>query len=384
MILLLTPMLSACVPDKYTIKSAYVFSDSGIRFEFWAYGKNVDKAFDQMLSIMQEIDQQTNINRSGGSDVLSINLAKKGQEIEIGKLTYQMIEQAKEYYSLTSGAFNIASYPLLYLWAIDAHGYNDYKSDIYYEYTNSWVVPESFKKSDIIRSLPLPDYTEVQRVKEFCDLDLLEVFERDGKYYARKQIDQLMIDLGGISKGFAVDLCVSICKEYNISSAKLDLSGNLYFVGKYQNKSDWNVGIENPDGGIFCAFAARANSTAVTSGDYHRYRNVQTANTQLIIPHIIDSNTGLPYGIVYDGEGYINSTSKVVSCSVLSGGSAYADSVATAACVMGFSKAKKFFLDKQINAVMFSNDKKLVITGGVKLVYTDKYNIYKEYEQEAI
>lgn len=378
-----TPVLSACAQDKYIKKSAFVFSDSGIMFEFVAIGKNVDKAFSDMLVLMEEIDNQTNINRAGSSDVLNINLAKTGEDIEIGFYTYQMIEKAKEYYSLTSGAFNVAAYPLLYLWAIDAHGYSDYRADMYYEHIDSWIVPRSFVESDIVRNLPLPDYKEVQRVKDFCDLDMLEIFERDGKFYARKQIDQLMIDLGGISKGYAVDLCVDICKKYNIKSAKLDLSGNLFFVGKYKNTSDWNVGVQNPGGGIFCAFAASPDSTAVTSGDYHRFRKVQTNDGEIVIPHIIDSNTGLPYGLIYENNAYKSTLKKIISCSVMSGGSAYADSLATAACVMGFTKAKKFFNDHQIKAIMFTNDKKLAITGGVSLVLTDVYNIYKEYEQEA-
>jgi len=356
-------------------------------FEFWGLGKNADKALNEMLLFFEKLEALTNINREGPSDILNINLADAGKEVEIDFITFDIIAQAKRYYEETDGACNIAAYPLSYLWGIDSYGYNNYRDGLYYE---DWTVPPSFANSDIDRKLPLPDHDEVLRVKEFCDLDKLTVFEKEGKYYAKKEIAELMIDLGGISKGYAADQCAKICERNGIKSAKIDLSGNLYFVGLYENKADWNVGIWNPYGpGIFdphstdnyfCATAAGADISLVTSGDYQRYRYADKEGGDLVvITHIIDTKTGLPYTLTYNEGRYENIAGSVVSCTVINGNSAFADAYAKTACVMGIETARAFFEANGVKAIMFTSDKRAAFTFDAEPVLTEVYDVYKNY-----
>ena len=81
----------------------------------------------------------------------------------------------------------------------------------------------------------------------------------------------MQADLGALGKGWAGDEAVAVLRECGVSSALLDLGGNVQALGGKADGSAWRVGIVMPgDGTNFCVLEVR-DAAVVTSGNYERY-----------------------------------------------------------------------------------------------------------------
>jgi thiamine biosynthesis lipoprotein len=54
------------------------------------------------------------------------------------------------------------------------------------------------------------------------------------------------IDLGGIAKGFAVEIAANILRRHGLEGF-IDAGGNQYLLGTPPGKTSWTVGIKDPD-----------------------------------------------------------------------------------------------------------------------------------------
>ena len=80
-------------------------------------------------------------------------------------------------------------------------------------------------------------------------------------------------------------------REYGVTSALLDLGGNVQALGSRTDGSAWRVGIVMPeDQTNFCVLEVR-DAAVVTSGNYERFF---TADDGAVYGHILDPKTGAP------------------------------------------------------------------------------------------
>jgi len=83
------------------------------------------------------------------------------------------------------------------------------------------------------------------------------------------------IDFGGLVKEYAVDLAISILKDYQISSALVNFGGDLASFGTYYGKL-WKVGIEDPNNtDITIATIDMNNNSLCSSGHSKRYQIIE-------------------------------------------------------------------------------------------------------------
>ncbi len=54
------------------------------------------------------------------------------------------------------------------------------------------------------------------------------------------------LDLGGIAKGFAVELAAGVLRAHGLAGF-IDAGGNQFLLGRPPGKQTWRVGIKNPD-----------------------------------------------------------------------------------------------------------------------------------------
>lgn len=373
---LISLLLTSCIPAaekdaEYKSYGEFIFPDNGgypaIYFEFSAYGGNHGDAFDRMLVVLDELNSQVNVNLtkpSVMSDAARLNAAKSGEEVEIGAHMYALADAAKRIYADTDKKFNAAIYPLTELWGVDANGLDD---------------------SDV----KLPEYGAIQAMLPDCDMDKLHIYDKDGKYFAKKDSDGLKVDFGGIAKGYAADLCADICKEYGVESAIFTLSGNLYCYGPLYEKvgksEKWRVGVTNPNHWAqnepqhICALNVEGTASLVTSGDYERRRRFG----DLQVCHIIGSD-GLPLGVIRSDESYVNTDDHVVSCTVIAESSMLCDAYATAVCLMGIKDGAAFLAEKGVDGLIFTKDGKRATIGEIDFIEGDSYNKYLSYEEIKI
>lgn len=55
-----------------------------------------------------------------------------------------------------------------------------------------------------------------------------------------------MLDLGSVGKGYVGDLTAQVLKDNGITSALLDLGGNIQAVGIKSDGSPWRLGLRDP------------------------------------------------------------------------------------------------------------------------------------------
>jgi thiamine biosynthesis lipoprotein len=105
-----------------------------------------------------------------------------------------------------------------------------------------------------------------------------------------KQSPQLMVDLGGIAKGYIVDQAVVVLKKHGVTSGAVNAGGDMYLLGQHP-EHPWRIGIQHPreQGGILATVQVR-DKAVVTSGDYERFFEQEGQRYH----HIFDPETGSP------------------------------------------------------------------------------------------
>ncbi len=56
----------------------------------------------------------------------------------------------------------------------------------------------------------------------------------------------MMLDLGAVAKGYAGDETERILRENGITSALINLGGNIQLVGSKPDGTDWRLGLKDP------------------------------------------------------------------------------------------------------------------------------------------
>jgi len=132
------------------------------------------------------------------------------------------------------------------------------------------------------------------------------------------------LDLGGIAKGYALDLAAADLHALGLRAALIDLGGNLYCLGEAAPGEAWQVGIRDPldRERMFAALSLRDEAVA-TSGSYERF--VEIAGRRY--GHIMNPATGRP------AEGLLSATT-------VSAQAGLGDGLATALFVLGPAAAE--------------------------------------------
>ena len=105
---------------------------------------------------------------------------------------------------------------------------------------------------------------------------------------------KMKIDLGCLAKGYSADKVAQFLREEGVTSALINLGGNILTIGKNQQRGNqpWQIGIQdpaNPRGNHLMTIPV-VNKSVVTSGIYERHLTVDGKDYH----HIFDSQTGYP------------------------------------------------------------------------------------------
>jgi thiamine biosynthesis lipoprotein len=101
---------------------------------------------------------------------------------------------------------------------------------------------------------------------------------------------ELLLDLGAIAKGYAVDYMLTALRDAGIRNALVNAGGDLRAMGCHGDRP-WRIGIQNPRGdGLIQAVRLLDGEAAFTSGDYERFTVAGTERWH----HLLDPGTGRP------------------------------------------------------------------------------------------
>jgi thiamine biosynthesis lipoprotein len=130
----------------------------------------------------------------------------------------------------------------------------------------------------------------------------------------------LLLDLGAVAKGLAVDLAAKDLFSV-FEGFAIDAGGDIYAKGLNENNTPWGIGIRHPveQDKIICSLKL-CDAAICTSGSYER-RSPMDENSH----HLIDPRTKL-------------SSNEVLSCSVIAPFAMMADAFSTATFILGVEK----------------------------------------------
>jgi len=168
-----------------------------ITVELWADDKDKgERAIDAVLDEMRHIDESMSTYKPT-SEVSQVNAKAADGPMPITKELFDLLTKAKEYSVLTEGAFDITYASVGYLY--------DFRKR---------VRPN---EAQITKALPAVDYRHV----------LLDAKNRTVQFSQKG----VRIDLGGIAKGFAIDVAMHALKRGGCTQAVVNAGGDLRRFG---------------------------------------------------------------------------------------------------------------------------------------------------------
>jgi FAD:protein FMN transferase len=277
----------------------------------------LDAAFDRLF----EIEATMSVN-TPGTIVGSVNEAAGQQPVKVPQDILEVTRRALYYAELTDRAFDPTIGPIVKLWNIGLDGER---------------VPEP---REIEQALPLVDAKSVQ------------IDENASTIYLPRA--GMLLDLGGIAKGYAADEVGRILAGKGVKAAVIDLGGNVKVVGKKPDGSKWRIGVQNPSDsrGAYIGIASLGEgATVVTSGIYERYF-IDTDGRSY--HHIFDTRTG------YTVEG------DLFSVTVISTASIDADGLSTALFALGLQKGMALAESQEgVEAIFIDSENRVYLSSGV-------------------
>ena len=230
------------------------------------------------------------------SDIWNINQGK-GEAVVVSEETYNLIKEALFYCELTEGRIDITVAPLMDLW-------------------NFTEVSDN--------KIP-PTHEEIQAKLAHVDYTLVELGPDNS---VTLKDPEAAIDLGFIAKGYIADRLKEYPITQGVTSALINLGGNVITIGNKPDGSPYTIGIQKPFAPIGTTLdtVQVTDSSIVTSGTYERYFTYKDRTYH----HILDATTGEPVENTLTGV------------TILCPSSTKADALSTTCFVMGKDSALSY------------------------------------------
>lgn len=298
--LLLSLLLFGCRTE--TAHSAAGFAcDTVVTVTAYAPQETVDATL-RICADYEKILSKT----AAGSDIDRLNRAN-GAPVEVQPETAALLALAVEIGTASGGAFDVSIAPASALW--------DFKAE----------EPQ------------IPDENALLAACGRIDFHNIVI---DGNTVTLKNGAE--IDLGGIAKGYIADCVAAYLKRQGVTSACINMGGNVVLIGTKPDGSAWTVGVRDPNGTPEQSeeVLALSDAAVVTSGTYERGFDLDGVRYH----HILDPKTGMP---VQNG---------LASVTIIGTQSALCDALSTACFVLGEEKSRPVLERYGVHAIFLYAD----------------------------
>lgn len=196
------------------------------------------------------------------SELMAITHQAGIKPVVVNSELYELIKIGWRYSIAPDSNLNIAIGPLVQTWRI---GFTDAK-------------------------LPTPAEINAALVKT----DPHQIILNDEQHSVYLQQAGMAIDLGSLAKGYIADLLIAYLRQQEVTSALVNLGGNVVTLGPMLQHDDqqWRIGIQDPvqPRGHYKTVVKVQNKSVVTSGIYERSLKVDGHTYH----HILNGKTGYP------------------------------------------------------------------------------------------
>lgn len=288
------------------------------------YDEGKESALKPAFDRVKELGDKITINQKG-SEIDEVNEQAGIKPVKVSDDVYTLVKRAYEYSQDSQGGFDMAIGAITQLWRI---GFDDARK---------------------------PSQEEIDQALKLVDYHKIELNDKEKTVYLKEK--GMIIDLGAIAKGYITDEVVKVLKKQGVTTAIVDLGGNVYVLGHSPRgeNQDWTVGIQDPNmarGSVLGSIKER-NKTLVTSGIYERYLEVDGKKYH----HLFDPKTGYPF----DND--------IASVTIITDKSIDGDGLSTAVFSMGVKKGLEYVeseLNNGTEAIFVTKDDKVYVTDPIK------------------
>jgi thiamine biosynthesis lipoprotein len=167
----------------------------------------------EAFAAVAEVDRLMS-NYRDDSELALINGRAAREPVRVSDPMLSVLQAAQEVSARSEGVFDITVGPLVRLW-----GFHD-------------------------RQPHVPTPVELERVRGLIGYRNLVI--DSGAHTVRFRRDGVELDLGGIAKGFAVELAAGVLRRHGLAGF-IDAGGNQFLLGHPPGKTTWTIEIKNPD-----------------------------------------------------------------------------------------------------------------------------------------
>lgn len=281
--------------------------------------------FKVLFDKLSNIEQKMTINQQVNSEVEKINKMAGKEAVVVSDDTFYLIKKGVEYTKLTENRFDISVGSLVKLWNI---GFENAK------------VPNQESILNSISNIGIDGVT-------LSEQDNSIKLEREG----------MMIDLGGIAKGYAADVIAQLISEMGYEHALINLGGNILCHGAKPDGGPFKIGVRDPNKSSedYLGIVTQSNAAVVTSGIYER----NFIQDDILYHHILDTKSGYPV------------ENNLASVTIITQNSTYADALSTGVFSMGIEKGMAFVEElDDVEAIFISTNKKIYLSTGAKEMFS--------------
>lgn len=289
-----------------------------------AYGRDAETALSDAEGKLIELEQLWSVT-DPDSDIYAVNHTD-GQPVSVSEETAELLSFALQMAEETNGALEPTIYPVLTAWGFT---------------TEENRVPSDDEITELLKNV---GYERIRQEDTTVQLE-----------------SGMMLDLGAVGKGYAGDLAAQVLKDNGITSALLDLGGNIQAVGTKPDGSPWRLGLRDPFSGGTLGVLEISNMAVVTSGNYERYFIGEDGKQY---GHIIDPATGHP------------AETGLASVTVITEEGCLCDALSTSFFVMGADRAVEYWRQHQnFDMLLITEDGEIFLTDGIAETFTlDNYH----------
>jgi thiamine biosynthesis lipoprotein len=240
------------------------------------------------------------------SELMKLCEKAGGPPVEVSVDLFEVLKKSEEFARLTDGAFDVSISPVVRLWR------------------KARRTREMPKAEEIKKALELVDYRKIKLDAKGRTVQLL--------------LMGMLLDLGGIAKGYAADAALTVLRQHGITRALVAAGGDIAVGDAPPDAPGWKVGIaplKNPQAEPE-HYLLLKNAGVSTAGDSEQF--VEIAGKRY--SHIIDPKTGL--GLV--GRR---------SVTVVAPNATISDGLDTGLCVLGVERGLKIVESRDDVAALF-------------------------------
>ena len=264
-----------------------------------AVAQNAGTAKKCIRAALEEIHKVDDLmsDYKSDTDISRVNREAYEKPVQVSEATFEVLQRSIEFSKMTDGAFDVTVGPLVAL----------------------------FRKAK--ETKVAPSEQQIAEAKSKVGFEKLKLDNENRTVQFSEK--GMLLDLGGIAKGYAIDKAIEAAQRCGAVGAMVDIGGDVRCFGlPPKGRDHWLIGLQDPnsaiegmEGGGLRLVLKVTNEAVATSGDYQQFVIIEGKRYS----HIMNRRTG-------------KSAESLSSVTIIADNATDADALATAVSVMGAEK----------------------------------------------